>query len=80
MGKADEAAKVLCFLLSDDASYVTGGMLALHILIFPEAAEKNELLTMSRTLDRGWWLQCLLIMQLVWCDLIVVMSLNTENG
>lgn len=26
MGKPDEVAKVLCFLLTDDASYVTGGM------------------------------------------------------
>jgi hypothetical protein len=25
MGKAEEVAKVLCFLLSDNASYVTGG-------------------------------------------------------
>lgn len=25
MGKPEEVAKVLCFLLSDDASYVTGG-------------------------------------------------------
>jgi NAD(P)-dependent dehydrogenase (short-subunit alcohol dehydrogenase family) len=25
MGKPDEVAKVLCFLLTDDASYVTGG-------------------------------------------------------
>jgi NAD(P)-dependent dehydrogenase (short-subunit alcohol dehydrogenase family) len=25
MGKAQEVAKVLCFMLSDDASYVTGG-------------------------------------------------------
>lgn len=24
MGKPDEVAKVLCFLLTDDASYVTG--------------------------------------------------------
>lgn len=25
MGQPEEVAKVLCFLLSDDASYVTGG-------------------------------------------------------
>lgn len=25
MGKAHEVAKVLCFMLTDDASYVTGG-------------------------------------------------------
>jgi len=25
MGQADEVAKVLCFLMTDDASYVTGG-------------------------------------------------------
>ena len=29
MGKAEEVAKVLCFLLSDDASFVTGGSLSL---------------------------------------------------
>lgn len=27
MGQAEEVAKVLCFLLSDNASYVTGGTL-----------------------------------------------------
>lgn len=27
MGTAEEIAKVLCFMLSDDASFVTGGML-----------------------------------------------------
>lgn len=25
MGQAEEVAKVICFLLSDDASFVTGG-------------------------------------------------------
>lgn len=35
MGQAEEVAKVLCFLLSDNASYVTGGKFtkALSLLI-----------------------------------------------
>jgi len=31
MGKAEEVAKVLCFMLSDDASYVTGGKFIVRV-------------------------------------------------
>jgi NAD(P)-dependent dehydrogenase (short-subunit alcohol dehydrogenase family) len=40
MGKAEEVANVLCFLLSDDASYVTGGKF--HILFGFSVAKHKE--------------------------------------
>jgi hypothetical protein len=55
MGRAEEVAKVLCFMMSDDASYVTGGE-----ILMSESAFIPRFNICYSALDCRRWLRCML--------------------